>query len=136
MTPVDFAGQWQLDRVVTDRLGGQEGRFVGAAVLSPLGADRLEYAETGQLRIGSAPAMAATRSYQWAFQGGLVLVAFDDGRPFHSFAPGIDAAGTAHLCGADMYRVSYGFSAWPVWTADWQVLGPRKDYTLQSRYWR
>ena len=136
MTPFDFAGHWQIDRIITDRLGGQEGRFDGTAIVSLLGPDRLDYVETGQLQIGSGPVMAATRQYRWSFQAGMVQVAFDDGRPFHSFAPGVSGAGTDHLCGRDLYRVTYGFSDWPVWTAVWQVSGPRKDYALESRYWR
>ena len=136
MTRDDFVGVWQVARVISDRRSGQAGRFAGQAVLTPRGADGLDYVETGSLRLGDGPAMAATRRYAWAFQAGLVQVSFDDGRPFHSFVPGVDGAGTDHLCGADLYCVSYGFADWPVWTAQWQVAGPRKDYTLESRYWR
>ena len=112
------------------------GRFDGQAVLSPGGIDRLDYVETGHLRLSDGPAMTATRRYSWAFQAGLMRVSFDDGRPFHSFHPGVSGAGTDHLCGADTYRVTYGFADWPVWTAVWQVSGPRKEYSLESRYWR
>ena len=136
MTPADFSGHWQVGRVIKDRMGGLTGRFDGQAVLSPLGVDGLDYVETGQLRLGAAPVMTATRRYVWRFKAGVVMVSFADGRPFHSFAPGVGGAGTDHLCGADLYRVSYGFAKWPVWTAVWQVTGPRKDYTLDSRYWR
>lgn len=136
MTPADFVGHWQVGRVISDRQTGQVGRFDGQAVLSPRGPAGLGYAEIGQLRFGSAPVMTATRRYFWAFQPGLVLVSFDDGRPFHSFSPEVSGAGTDHLCGADLYCVRYGFSDWPVWTARWQVTGQRKDYTLDSRYWR
>ena len=136
MTLADFAGCWQVARVIADQRAGQTGRFDGQAVLSPLGADRLEYRETGQMRLGDGPVLAASRCYHWQFQGGLVQVAFADGRPFHSFVPGVSGAGTDHICGDDLYRVEYGFSAWPAWTARWQVAGPRKEYALDSRYWR
>lgn len=136
MTPVDFAGCWQLARVISDRQIGQAGRFDGQAVLSPRGPDGLDYVETGLLRLGDGPALTATRRYVWDFQSEFVLVSFDDGRPFHSFQAGVSGAGTDHLCGADMYRVTYGFADWPVWTAVWQVEGPRKDYNLESLYWR
>jgi Family of unknown function (DUF6314) len=132
----DFVGTWQVGRVISDRLAGQTGRFDGQVVLSPRGGDGLNYVETGFLRLGNGPALTATRRYMWVFQPGLVQVSFDDGRPFHSFTPGVDGAGTDHLCAADFYRVTYGFAGWPVWTAQWQVSGPRKDYTLDSRYWR
>lgn len=136
MTRDDFVGLWQVGRVISDRLSGQAGRFEGRAVLTPRGPDGLDYVETGLLRLGDGPAMTATRRYGWTFQAGLVQVSFDDGRPFHSFAPGVDGPGTDHLCGADMYSVRYGFADWPVWTARWQVAGPRKEYSLDSRYWR
>lgn len=131
----DFAGDWQIDRAITDRRTGQPGRFVGRAVLTPVGQTGLAYAETGQLQIGPGPPMASTRRYVWAF-GDAVQVAFDDGRPFHSFRPGISGAGTDHQCGADLYQVTYGFHDWPCWTARWAVQGPRKDYVMLSRYWR
>ena len=136
MTPVDFVGQWQVARGILDRMGEQTGRFDGQAVLSPLGTAGLDYVETGQLRLADGPVMTAARQYRWRFQAGVVMVLFGDGRPFHSFEAGVSGAGTDHLCGADLYRVRYGFSGWPVWTAEWQVSGPRKDYTLDSRYWR
>lgn len=136
MTPADFVGRWQIGRVILDRVGGQDGRFDGVAILSPLGPTGLSYVEAGQLRMGQGPVMTAGRRYLWAFQVGQVVVSFADTRPFHSFQPGISGDGTDHLCGADMYRVSYGFSDWPVWSAVWQVSGPRKDYILESWYWR
>lgn len=136
MTPADFAGPWQIGRVISDHKAGQTGRFDGQAVLLPTSDAGLEYVETGLLRIGAAPVLTAARRYHWAFRDGLVAVTFADHRPFHSFQAGVSGAGTDHLCGADLYRVTYGFADWPVWTALWQVSGPRKDYTLDSRYWR
>lgn len=135
MNSGDFSGTWQIARLVSDRRSGQTGRFDGQVALSLCG-DGLAYVETGQLRIGSGPAMTATRRYLWRFLNGFVQVSFEDGRPFHSFQAGVSGAGTDHLCGADNYRVTYGFADWPVWTTVWQVAGPRKDYTLESRYWR
>lgn len=119
-----------------DQLTGQTGRFDGVATLSPQGDTDLHYSESGQIQMAQGPVMTAERRYRWAFGDGLVVVSFDDGRPFHSFAPGVSGDGTDHLCGADLYRVTYGFAQWPVWTAVWQGSGPRKDYTLDSRYWR
>ena len=135
MSPADFAGVWQVGRIITDRLAGQVGRFDGQAVLSAAGTD-LTYEEAGRLQMGQGAVMTATRRYHWAFRDGLVVVTFADHGPFHSFQPGVSGAGTDHSCGSDLYRVKYGFSEWPVWTAVWQVSGPRKEYSLDSRYWR
>jgi hypothetical protein len=136
VSPADFAGDWQIGRRITDRLTGQTGQFDGIAVLSPQGTGDLRYSETGKLLWGDGPPLQADRTYLWVFEDGQARVLFADGRPFHSFQPGISGAGTDHLCGADLYRVTYGFTDWPEWSVQWDVSGPRKDYTLVSRYWR
>ena len=132
----DFAGVWQVLRQITDRRAGQAGQFSGTATLTPHGPQGLLYAETGQMQIGAGPVMQATRRYLWLLDGARVFVQFEDGRPFHHFTPLGLAAGTDHLCGADMYRVIYDFTGWPGWTACCEVSGPRKAYRLESRYWR
>lgn len=133
-TPADFAGQWRIGRVITDRLTGRTSRFDGQAGLTAAGDGALAYAETGQLQLAGAAPMTATRRYLWQFAGAQVDVRFADGRPFHSFAPGMTGPGTDHPCGEDLYRVAYDFSAWPRWSARWDVRGPRKDYALHSQY--
>ncbi len=128
----DFLGTWSLDRIIEDRLG-PPGRFEGLARLTPDG-DGLRYHEEGTLRLADGPAMAAHRLYLWRPLGDRVEVLFSDGRPFHSFAPSGRAAGTDHPCGRDLYRVTYDFTAWPRWTAEWAVTGPAKDYRIVSAY--
>jgi len=131
-----FAGRWAMGRVITDLRGGPDGSFAGMATLEPRGATCLTYLEEGQLQLGDLSPMAASRRYIWQFALGGVAVSFADGRPFHSFRLAESGAGSDHLCGADLYRVSYDFDAWPVWSAHWQVTGPRKDYTMLTRYAR
>ena len=132
----DFAGTWQLTRRITDRHGQMQGEFAGTAMLMPVGDDLLDYVETGQMRLGAAPVMAATRAYLWQFGAERVQVRFADGRDFHSFAPRGQAAGTDHPCGDDHYTVVYDFTRWPLWRATWVVTGPRKDYTSVTDYTR
>jgi hypothetical protein len=132
--PSDFLGAWQLDRAITDNLAGQHGRLTGTASFVASVAGRLDYRETGTLRLDAGPQMAASRGYQWVFLPDRVDVAFDDGRAFHSFVPKGHAAGTDHPCGADFYTVRYDFTAWPKWSAAWTVTGPRKDYVSVSNY--
>ena len=132
----DFAGRWRLERRIADRRAGVEGRFDGAADLTPEGAG-LTYAERGQLVLGAGAPMTAERRYRWTQgEGGRIAVAFADGRAFHSFDPAAGAAEAAHWCDPDDYRVRYDFSAWPLWRAVWQVRGPRKDYRMESLYRR
>ena len=52
------------------------------------------------------------------------------------FVPSGRTAGSDHPCGADLYRVEYDFSRWPEWSAVWDVSGPRKNYTMESRFRR
>lgn len=126
-----FPGRWTLSRSIDDRLTQQTGRFEGEAAFTPDG-EVLIYDERGLLSLGDSPAIVATRRYLWRPDGGRIAVFFADGRPFHSFAPGIPEA--QHRCDPDRYRVTYDFARWPDWTATWDVRGPRKDYRMTSRY--
>jgi hypothetical protein len=128
----DFEGRWRIARTIEDRLGG-EGRFDGEAVFAAQGAV-LHYRETGELRLGDGPGFQAERSYLWRQAGGRIAVDFADGRAFHEFDPA--APDARHLCIADDYAVRYDFAGWPDWRAEWTVQGPRKDYTMVSRYRR
>jgi hypothetical protein len=131
-----FVGRWSVGRVITDHRGAVEGVFDGIAVISAEGEAEASYAEEGLLRMGDGPQMTATRRYLWRFAGAAVEVFFADGRPFHDFRLDAGEVAAEHLCGADLYRVRYGFGSWPVWTARWQVQGPRKDYAMVSQYRR
>ncbi|MCB2136790.1 MAG: trigger factor [Rhodobacteraceae bacterium] len=129
----DFLGEWRISRLVEDRLSGQQGRFEGQAWFRPDGAF-LKYREEGQLRLGGGPAMTAVRDYVWRQDGNRIAVDYGDGRSFHDFNPADPAA--RHHCEPDDYRVRYDFTHWPEWRAEWTVTGPRKDYTMISRYSR
>ena len=62
------------------------------------------------------------------------MVDYADGRPFHEFDPARPRA--AHWCDPDDYRVRYDFTRWPLWRAEWEVRGPRKDYLMMTDYRR
>ena len=132
-TLADFEGRWRILREIDDRRAGQVGQFEGTATLT-VDAQGLIYAETGTLRIGTSAPMQADRTYLWRDEGGRIAVLFDDGRPFHSFALATDTPGADHWCDPDTYRVTYDFSPWPNWSAEWAVTGPRKDYVMVSYY--
>ncbi len=136
LTLADFTGyNWHISRPIEDRRAGMSGEFRGAAVLRPHG-EGLLYHETGRLRLGKVPVLAAERKYLWLQADDRIEVRFEDGRPFHSFRPEGRAAGTDHPCGRDLYRVTYDFTAWPAWSSEWVVVGPAKDYVMSSRYER
>ncbi|KFE34410.1 DUF6314 family protein [Thioclava atlantica] len=126
----DFAGEWALTREIR-HADGSEARFEGAARFVPEG-EGLLYLEEGALILPGGQRMRAERRYLWRTEGGRIAVFFEDGRPFHSFAP--DAPEAAHWCDPDDYRVTYEFAHWPDWRAEWRVRGPRKDYVMISDY--
>jgi hypothetical protein len=132
LTAAEFEGEWQVARVIADRAGGPDARFDGVARFARA-AWGLAYAEEGDLRIGGA-VLRATRDYRWVFGSDGVEVFFGDGRFFHAFR--FDAAEAEHLCGEDLYRVKYGFERWPLWVAEWDVRGPRKEYRMRSEFRR
>ncbi len=134
LTLADFTGRaWLVMREIHDRRGGVTGEFRGTARFQPDGGGLL-YRETGRLRMGDGPGLSAQRRYLWFQAGDRIEVRFEDGRQFHSFRPEGRAPGTDHPCGDDLYGVTYDFSAWPNWSAEWAVNGPAKDYRMVSRY--
>lgn len=135
LTANDFAGRWVLQRNLHDQLGVMDGTLVGHAMFEGDG-DGLRYVETGTLTLVSGGVMQASRVYRWQFKPAGIAVRFADGSAFHGFTPTGKSSGTPHLCGADLYSCDYDFTGWPVWTASWVVVGPRKDYRSYSVYER
>lgn len=130
----EFAGPWRLEKRITDRRG-PGGRFSGTARLTPQAGGLWRYAEAGRLALGAGPDLPAERRYLWRAAAGGAAIAFEDGRPFHLLP---FAGGTAvHDCPPDRYDVAYDFAGWPqLWTARWQVTGPRKAYEMHCEYRR
>lgn len=135
-----FAGNWQVDRVIKDEFNNAEGQLSGLATFTPSEAEVLLYAEEGELRYGGQPAMMATRRYIWRSAGGdaskKIKVTFEDGRPFHTISLDRLMPDDNHYCDPDFYHVSYDFTEWPKWRSAWRVVGPAKDYRMTTRYTR
>lgn len=129
-----FEGEWRIERRVANALGPDAG-FTGSAVFTPDGAG-LTLLESGEMRLEGQGAFRAERRYLWRPGGAGIAVFFEDGRPFHDFDPAQPRPEADHPCAPDQYRVAYDFTAWPEWRANWRVTGPRKDYVMQSRYFR
>lgn len=127
----ELAGRWRLERRIV-HAGGSVGVLSGICAFED-DEDGLRQVEVGTLRLAGRE-MAARQVYLWRPGPD---VRFSDGRAFHEVGAGRRPVAT-HLCGNDVYRVSYGFDglAEGRWCATWQVRGPRKDYEMRSLYAR
>ena len=128
----DFRGLWTLTRRIEDARAGEVLALTGTARFSD-DVEGLICEEAGTLTRAGQPPMTATRRYLWRQSGPRIEVLFEDGRPFHGFAPG-PRASAKHDCMPDTYEVEYDFTRWPDWRAIWTVRGPRKDYVMVSDY--
>ena len=135
----DFIGTWQLARRIVED-AGRQARFEGTARFARMdgaagAAGALLLHEEGTLYLPGQDGLHATRRFTWwPGRDGRVEVRFDDGRPFHVFDPNRAECTDRHWCDPDTYVVRYDFSRWPEWSARWRVDGPRKGYTMHSRY--
>lgn len=121
-----------MSRVVFDRRFSRHGCLDGSAQFTRR-ADGLDYYETGLLRFPGQTALRADRRYRWEPDARGAKVFFEDGRFFHAL-DFVDDWRADHDCAPDHYSVRFDFKAWPDWTAEWTVLGPEKDYVMQSRF--
>lgn len=133
MRLADFEGGWRIARTITEPVGTS--RLSGRADFVRTG-QGLAVTETGTLVRHDGASFRASRRYRWTEAAGRILVAFDDGRPFHDFSCDAPRPAASHDCPPDRYTVAYDFAAWPAWSATWRVTGPRKDYTLITRFAR
>ena len=144
-----FIGDWQIAREIyhAGGAGGADARYADALRADALEANArfdgmarfsaddagLLMQETGQMQM-AGQTFAATRRYHWRSDGDGIAVHFDDGRFFHRFSTTQTTA--SHWCDPDRYQVRYDFADWPVWHSVWQVEGPRKSYSMKSRFGR
>lgn len=127
-------GLWRLSRTVD----GVK-RMDGVAQYDALAHESLAYFERGEHRVDGRR-LDFYQAYQLRRLGDKVHVNFADGRPFHSLFFQKDRhilkADALHLCGNDTYRGEYVFHGHDRFTVQWAVRGPRKDYTIETRYCR
>jgi hypothetical protein len=128
-----FAGRWQMMRIIENVTEGVIGEFWGEARFEDRPEGGLHCREGGVLRFRGADYIAERDSI-WMFPGeGRIEVRYADGRPFHAFV--IDDPEAVQHCGDDRYSVSYSFGE-DSWLSRWEVVGPRKDYSMTTRYRR
>lgn len=127
-------GQWLIER----RIDGID-RMSGMAEYRETSPGHLSYSEKGSHRIGQE-ILDFYQSYYLRHFGRDLHVNFTDGRPFHSLSFQQDdhilKAEALHLCGNDTYRGKYVFHNDNRFTVSWNVHGPRKNYTIETNYFR
>ena len=126
-----LAGQWSLVRKIR-HADGRENSLIGNAAFTRSG-PRLIQEESGLLQLDDQ-ALEARQRLVWTQDGPLLRVHFADMRPFHEIPTGVADPEAVHDCPPDRYRVAYDFARWPIWRSAWTVIGPHKDYIMNSTY--
>lgn len=130
-----FARRWRIRRDILDLDSEWLGKLEGQAVFADQGGGLLLYREEGRLKFGGLEDVQASRDYRWQISdAGRIHVFFADGRAFHDFAFDYARAEASHYCDPDLYEVTYDFTRFPIWRAEWRVEGPRKDYRMVTIY--
>ena len=127
-----LAGRWRLDRRVSTGIS-----MHGTADFIRRTPDVLFYHEEGRSDLAEF-----TRDFCYLFEGPDLKIFYadgpDSGKLFLTF-PGLNetalpaSAAASHLCGADVYDAAFTFSG-GVFTTDFTVRGPNKDYSIATRY--
>lgn len=132
-----LAGMWLLSRSIDDGSS-----MAGTATITPRGAGQFDYHERGQLRPPDGRTLDAERRYIFAEEADDFAVFFAENPPrlFHRIAlhhegPNLVGAAT-HLCAADRYDSRYAFHPDGSFVTEHRVHGPRKRYTIVTRYAR
>ncbi|MFF0222365.1 DUF6314 family protein [Streptomyces sp. NPDC004629] len=132
-----LAGRWHVERTVRDLANGDEGRFTGGTVFSPLPGGGLLHEESGTFTWRGVPRPAErTLRFLPGADAGTADVRFADGRPFHDLDLTSGRHVADHPCAADLYRGEFTVQDADRWRTVWRVGGPAKDLLLVTDYRR
>jgi len=131
MDASDFEGLWSVVKEVKNGMG-PDAQFMGRATFTE-GEEGVAYHETGTLVIGDKAAEVERRQI-WVFEEERVFINTAEGKPF-LFFDWKNPKGS-HLFEKDSYDIAYDFSAFPVWTQRWRILGPSKGHVIEATYRR
>lgn len=133
-------GQWDLTRHIPEH----DCTATGVAKISYLEKTKLLYEENGVLRILSTQKKYPfTKQYFFTLnkEATKISVYFDEDlkQLFHTLKfnrQNNSLCATEHLCGCDVYKTSYQFSNAHAFSIRHEVLGPKKKYTSETRFFR
>lgn len=130
-------GEWRFERTIRG-----QGCMTGVAVLEPMGDGRVEYRESGELRLDDGQRLRGEQRYVYERLKQGFAVRFDGtGELFHRvmFAGaegGVWKARAEHRCKADVYVSEYVFRGDGTFEVEHVVRGPRKNYVITTCYRR
>lgn len=131
-------GRWRFERIIAGH-----GTMQGMALFIPEGGGETRYREEGLLRLRTGGDFPSSRDYAYRDRPGGFAVFFAETprRLFHevrlSCEQGGQFSGTAaHACGGDFYETRYEFMPGGDFFTGHTVTGPRKNYSMRTRYAR
>lgn len=134
-----FAGRWRMARRIEDRRDARTGAATGEASFLDVGGEVLACSETLAIDYGGRRIDGEQRML-WRFGETGPVLHFHDGRFFCAMIfreeRGVYRADVVHDCGDDRYEGEATMTGMNEWRLVWNVLGPRKDYTLDTAYSR
>ncbi len=128
-------GCWRLNRNIPNR-----GIVSGLATFMRVNPTTLHYHEVGKMKLdGFENSMDVTRSYWYAYTSDDdIKVYFDSelSQLFQAlkFDESVSRATSSHLCIADTYDATYQFALPTTFSIRYKVLGPEKDYYIETTY--
>ncbi|MFZ5617347.1 MAG: DUF6314 family protein [Pseudomonadota bacterium] len=138
-----FAGAWRMSRRIDDRRGARAGTAWGEAIFAAM-----EGGESAILSCNEAliidyggSRIAGEQKTVWRFGDARGPdLHFRDGRFFCAMLfreeRGVWRAEFSHDCGEDRYEGAALVTDESNWRLVWNVIGPRKDYSLDTAYSR
>jgi Family of unknown function (DUF6314) len=126
-------GRWRLERSLADHVSGCSGTFAGVALFDDADEDGvLRYRELGELRLGDHRGPARRELLFAGRSDGTADVRFTDGRPFYRLDLRARTWHAEHVCGRDLYAVTWQVLDDDALAETWTARGPAKDYQLMT----
>ncbi|MCA6091936.1 DUF6314 family protein [Streptomyces sp. SCA3-4] len=131
-----LAGEWTVERALSDLASEAGGSFRGTAVFEASGDGRLLHTENGELCWDGTTGRAGRTLVLLPRADGTCDVTFADGRFFHDLDLRTGSWTVSHPCAADRYEGMFTAVSHDAWTVHWRTTGPSKDHLQRSVYRR
>jgi len=130
-----------MDRRIDDRRAGRAGAAVGEAMIAARGDTATAICAETLMIDYAGQRFAGEQTMLWRFDDADGPTLFSrDGRFLVAMRfrqdGGLARASFSHECNEDLYKGAAEISDESSWRLVWNVRGPRKDYTLDTRYSR